>query len=105
MLLRNEGGHRAGSWLNLKLVGTRSNRNAIGARVILRVGSRRYVDEVRAGGSYLSHSDGRLHFGLGAATHVEEIRIEWPSGTVETLPRQAVNQFLTLREPAGEKGK
>jgi hypothetical protein len=105
MLLRNEGGHRAGSWLNLKLTGTRSNRNAIGARVILRVGSRRYVDEVRAGGSYLSHSDGRLHFGLGAATHVDEIRIEWPSGVVETLSRQAVNQFLTLREPTGEKGK
>jgi hypothetical protein len=104
MLLRNEGGHRAGSWLNLKLVGTRSNRNAIGTRVSLRAGSRRYVDEVRAGGSYLSHSDRRLHFGLGAATHIDEIRIEWPSGMVETLPRQAVNQFLTLQEPAEEGG-
>ena len=102
MLLRNEGGNRAGSWLSLKLEGTRSNRSAIGARVTLRAGSRRYVDEVRAGGSYLSHSDRRLHFGLGLATHVDEIQIQWPSGTVETLPRQDVNQFLTLREPAGE---
>ena len=102
MLLRNEGGNRAGSWLSLKLEGTRSNRSAIGARVTLRAGSRRYVDEVRAGGSYLSHSDRRLHFGLGSATHVDEIEIQWPSGVVETLPRQAVNQFLTLREPAGE---
>ncbi|MGA1368956.1 MAG: ASPIC/UnbV domain-containing protein, partial [Blastocatellia bacterium] len=88
--------------LSLTREGTRSNRNAIGARVTLRAGSRRYVDEVRAGGSYLSHSDRRLHFGLGSATHVDEIEIQWPSGTVETLPRQAVNQFLTLREPAGE---
>ncbi len=98
MLLRNDGGAQAGNWLNLKLSGTKSNRNAVGARVELKVGSLVQVDEVRAGDSYISHSDWRLHFGLGKATVVDEIKLRWPSGKTETLTKVAANRVLKIVE-------
>lgn len=98
MLLRNDGGQAAGHWLKLKLVGTKSNRNAVGARVTLKTGELLQVDEVHAGDSYLSHSDWRLHFGLGQATTVDELSIRWPSGTVEKLTNVAADRVLTLEE-------
>ncbi|MGH9935978.1 MAG: CRTAC1 family protein, partial [Blastocatellia bacterium] len=70
MLLRNDGGSKAGNWISLKLVGTKSNRNAVGAKVELKSGGLTRIDEVHAGDSYLSHSDWRLHFGLGKAATV-----------------------------------
>ena len=98
MLLRNEGGERAGNWLRLKLTGSKSNRDAVGARVTVRSGRLLQVEEVRAGDSYLSHSDRRLLFGLGAATSVDELTIHWPSGHTETLAGIKANQQLNLRE-------
>jgi hypothetical protein len=98
MLLRNDGGSKAGNWISLKLAGAKSNRNAVGARVELKAGGLVQVDEVRAGDSYLSHSDWRLHFGLGKATTVDEIRIRWPSGKTETLTKVAVNRVLKIVE-------
>ncbi|MGH9799060.1 MAG: CRTAC1 family protein, partial [Blastocatellia bacterium] len=97
-LLRNENGSKSGNWISLKLVGTKSNRNAAGARVELKVGGLTLVDEVRAGDSYISHSDWRLHFGLGAATMVDEIKIRWPNGKVETMAKVAANQTLKIIE-------
>ena len=98
MLLRNDGGSRAGHWISLKLVGTRSNRNAVGAKVWLKAGGLTQVDEVRSGDSYLSHSDWRLHFGLGATTQVAEVIIRWPNGTTEKLTNLPVDKVVTVVE-------
>lgn len=101
MLLRNDGGSKAGHWLKLKLTGTNSNRNAVGAKVRLSTGKLIQIDEVRSGDSYLSHSDWRLHFGLGSATLVDEIIIRWPSGAVDKLERIPADQ--TIRVTEGKK--
>ncbi len=98
MLLRNDGGNRAGHWINVKLTGTKSNRNAVGARITLKAGGLTQIDEVHAGDSYLSHSDWRLHFGLGAAKTVDEMTIRWPSGAVEKLTRVAVDRVVRITE-------
>ena len=71
-LLRNEGGNR-NRFLNVRLVGTKSNRSAIGARVKVTAAGRTQVNEVRSGSSFMSQSDLRLHFGLGQAPAVEAI--------------------------------
>jgi hypothetical protein len=85
-------------WLRVKLKGTVSNRSAIGARVICVTEQRRQIGEVRSGGSYLSQSDLRLHFGLGQATEAE-LEILWPSGKKQRLARVAANQALEIVEP------
>jgi enediyne biosynthesis protein E4 len=72
-LLKNLGDH--GNWLLLKLEGTKSNRDAIGARVAVRVGDHQQTREVRSGGRYISQSDFRLHFGVGKATQADAIKI------------------------------
>jgi hypothetical protein len=100
MLLRNDGGSKAGHWISLLLRGTKSNRNAVGAKAWLTAGKMTQVDEVRSGDSYLSHSDWRLHFGLGTATVVDQIGIRWPSGKKETfwnLPADRVIQIIEGR--------
>ena len=101
MLLRNDGGSKAGHWISLKLVGTKSNRNAVGAKVWLKAGGLTQVDEVHGGDSYLSHSDWRLHFGLGAATKVDEVTIRWPGGASEKLTGLSVDRSLTVTEGKG----
>ncbi len=98
-LLRNEGGSKAGHWISLKLIGTKSNRDAVGAKVWLKAGGMTQVDEVTSSDSYLSHSDWRLHFGLGTARAVDEIMIRWPNGTAETLKNIKVDQVLKIVEP------
>lgn len=100
-LLRNDGGSKLGNWVSLKLVGTKSNRNAVGARVTLKVGALTQVDEVRSGDSYLSHSDWRLHFGLGTATKVDAVSIQWPNGAEEKLSSLPINQTVTIIEGKG----
>jgi len=95
-LLENFGDH--GNWILLKLVGTKSNRDAIGARVKLVAEGHEQLQEVRSGGSYISQSDFRLHFGLGHASKVDSIEVRWPSGTVQTFTGVAVNQVLRLEE-------
>jgi len=103
MLLRNDGGSKAGNWISLKLIGGKSNRNAVGARVRLMAEGLTQIDEVRSGDSYLSHSDWRLHFGLGSAKEVSEIAIQWPSGAVEKLTKIPVNQVVVITEGKGAK--
>jgi len=98
-LLRNDvsGGNH---WLKVRLVGTRSNRSAIGSRVVARYGAAQQVQEVLAQSSFYSVNDPRLHFGLGAETTVD-LTIRWISGAVETIPRVKADQFLTIREGKG----
>lgn len=88
-----------GHWVLLKLIGTRSNRSAIGARVKLTAGERTQSGEVRSGGSYLSQSDLRMHFGLGTATAIDRIEVAWPSGTRQVLQNQKYDRVLTIEEP------
>jgi hypothetical protein len=87
-----------GHWIILKLVGTRSNRSAIGARVKVIAKGHAQVDEVRSGGSYLSQSDLRLHFGLGSADTIDQIQIRWPSGSAQTLKNQACDRVIAIKE-------
>jgi hypothetical protein len=105
LLLRNEyfndRGGGPNKWLKLKLVGTKSNRSAIGTRVLLKVGSRLQVQEVTSQSSYYSHNDQRLHFGLGQVQKVEQIEVRWPSGFTETLRDIPADQIVTIKEGAG----
>ncbi len=95
-LLKNLG--ERGNWILLKLEGAKSNRDAIGARVTVRVGDHQQTQEVRSGGGYISQSDFRLHFGLGKATKADAIEIRWPSGQVQRLENVAANQIVKIRE-------
>jgi hypothetical protein len=87
-----------GHWLLLKLVGTRSNRSAIGARVVVTADGHKQTDEVRSGGSYLSQNDLRLHFGLGEATRADSIEVRWPSGQHTVLKDVAADRIVTITE-------
>jgi hypothetical protein len=99
-LLRNDSDHSSNSLL-FKLAGTASNRDAVGARMRLTAGSRTFVREIKAGSSYLSQNDMRLHFGLGRAAAADRVEIRWPSGRTETIGRVAANQLVTIREGEG----
>jgi hypothetical protein len=97
LLLENTGGNKS-NWLRLQLTGTRCNRMAVGARVKLTASSLSQYATVRAGDSYLSSTDPRLHFGLGSATEVE-IEVTWPGGETQKISRAKVNQSLQIRQP------
>ena len=101
MLLVNQAAN-ANHWLGLRLIGTLSNRSAIGARVTVRGTKRNWVDEVRSGSSYSSSSDLRLHFGLGAETAVRAIEVRWPNGNSELFTAEGVDRFLGLVEGKGK---
>jgi len=88
-----------GHWIALKLKGTKSNRDGIGARVEVMAGGRRFMQERVAGSGYLSQNDDRLHFGLGTATSVDKILVHWPSGHEQTLTDQPIDRVLTVEEP------
>lgn len=88
-----------------KLVGTKSNKAAIGARVTLTAGGLTQIDEVRSGGSYLSQNDLRLHFGVGTETTVAKVEVSWPSGLKESFQNLAVDQIYTFVEGSGIKEK
>ena len=96
-LYRNDGGNR-NHWIGFRLLAASGNRDAIGARVEIDAGGRTRVGEVRSGGSYLSHNDMRVHFGLGETERVDEIRIRWPSGGTETLDGVDADRYVTIRE-------
>jgi hypothetical protein len=88
-----------GHWLAVKLQGTKSNRDGIGARVEVYAGGNRWTAERVAGSGYLSQNEARLHFGLGAATSVDKIVVHWPSGLDQVLGKQDANRVLTIEEP------
>jgi len=86
-------------WIAFKLVGTRSNRSAIGAEVTLEVGGARQLKVVDGGSGFASQNDRRLHFGLGKAGRVDRAVIRWPSGTVQTIEGPAVDRLHLATEP------
>jgi hypothetical protein len=98
-LYRNDGGNR-NHWLHLTLVGSRSNRDGIGAKVTLESAGGRQWNTVRSGASYCSQSELALTFGLGRDSEASTIEVEWPSGVKQKLANVAADQYLTIREPA-----
>lgn len=96
-VLRNES--PPGNWLAVRLVGTRSNRDGIGARVTLLAGGRRQVRERRAGASYLSQHEGVVRFGLGEADVADLVEVVWPSGAVSRLEAVPARQTIAVVEP------
>jgi len=110
-LLRNDGGNER-NWIKIKLIGTKCNRTAIGARVRVVTGKHNQMDEVHSGSSVMSQCDLRLHFGLGKSQVVDLIEVKWPTTQkVEQFRQVKVNQILTILEgtgivaPAGAKSK
>jgi enediyne biosynthesis protein E4 len=79
----------------------KSNRDGIGAKITVKAGAGIFVDEVRSGSSYISNSDMRVHFGLGAATKVDSVEVRWPGGLVERFENAAIDSFNTLKEGSG----
>lgn len=88
-------------WISFELAGTGRNRLAFNARVKITAGDLAQTDEVRSGGSYLSQSDLRLHFGLGVHRQADKIEISWPSGGTEILTNLAADRFYCIKEGAG----
>jgi hypothetical protein len=99
-LLRNDGGF-ARRALHIQLVARTSAPNGIGARIVATVGSRTLVRDVKAGSSYLSQNDTRVHIGLDRADIVERLEVHWPAGTTEVFKGVGANQILTIREGNG----
>ena len=99
-LLRNDGGN-ANHWLEILLIGTRSNRDGVGSRVKLVAGDLTLYDQRKGGMSYQSAQDPRLHFGLGARTKVDVLEIRWPSGALTRLTGIASDQIIAVQEGTG----
>lgn len=99
-LLRNDGGN-ANHWLEILLIGTKSNRDGVGARVKLSSGSLVLYDQRKGGMSYQSAQDPRLHFGLGLHSNVDAIEIIWPSGSVTKLANLKSDQIIAVKEDVG----
>jgi enediyne biosynthesis protein E4 len=99
-VLRNDGGNGNNS-ISIKTIGVKSNRDGIGARIKIVSGDLTQIDEVHSGGSYLSQSDLRLHFGLEKRTKIDVIEVHWPSGNVDKIVDAGVNRILTIKEGQG----
>jgi len=103
-LLRNDYNSNqrgANNWLSLKLIGTKSNRSAIGAKVRVKTGARLQTQELTSQSSYYSCNDPRLHFGLGGNSRAEQIEIRWPNGQTEIIKDIAANQIVAIKEGFG----
>jgi hypothetical protein len=99
VLLRNDGGN-ASHWLGINLVGTKSNRDAVGTKVTVTAGGKRRNKQRLGGTSYCSASDPRLLFGLGNSVRIDEVEVRWLSGSITTLKNVRANQYLTIKESA-----
>jgi len=100
-LLHNVGGNKQ-NWIKLKLIGTRCNRTAIGARARVITGKHIQMAEVQSGASVMSQNDLRLHFGLGSSRTVDLIEVKWPTTQkIERFEKLKANQILTIREGEG----
>jgi hypothetical protein len=100
MILRNLG-VPGRHWVSFELQGTKSNRLAIGARVQIVAGGITQTSWVQSGGSYLSQSDLRVHFGLGTATKIDSVQVRWPSGHIDTMKNLAADRFYSVLEGSG----
>lgn len=100
-LLRNDGGNQQ-NWIKLKLIGTKCNRTAIGARARVITGKHVQMDEVHSGTSVMSQNDLRLHFGVGKSEIVDVVEVKWPTTQkIEQFTKVSANQILTIREGEG----
>ena len=99
-LLHNESNDKNGAVI-LRTVGTKSNRDGIGARLKLSLGSKTQMRENKAGSSYLSQSDMRAHFGVGEASHIDRLEVRWPSGIVDVMGSLPANYIFTVVEGRG----
>jgi enediyne biosynthesis protein E4 len=100
MVIRNHG-IPGRHWVGFELAGQKSNRMAIGARLKLVAGGITQTEEIHSGGSYLSQSDTRVHFGIGKTTNIDSLEIRWPSGKVETLNALGADKFYSILEGQG----
>jgi hypothetical protein len=100
-LLHNSGGN-GNHFVSFRLIGTRSNRDAMGARLKLTAGGMTQIREIMGGGSYLSQSDLRAHFGLGSATKIDKLEIAWPSGAKRSFQDFAADHFYQITEGKDE---
>jgi hypothetical protein len=89
------------NWITIKTVGTRRNRDALGARIKVVAEDLTQTMEARSGGSYISQSDSRIHFGLGKKARIDLIEIRWPDGKLETIKDAPINQFVVIEEGKG----
>ena len=99
-LLRNDGGN-ANHWLSVQLIGTKSNRDGIGASLKLTSAGFAQFEQAKGGMSYMSASDPRIHFGLGKRMKIEALEITWPSGQVDRLTNVPIDQIIAIKEGAG----
>jgi hypothetical protein len=103
-LIRNDNGNR-GNALLVRLIGTDSNRDGVGAQVRLTAGGLTQVREVRAGSSYLAQNDLRQHFGLGSVGSADRLEVQWPGGRTDVLQNVPANQIITIQEGRGITGR
>ena len=96
--LRNNKGNQ-NNWLEIKLMGTTSNRDGIGARIKIISGGKEQTTQKKSTTGYLSQNDPRIHFGIAKNNLIEKIEIKWPSGKVQVLENIKANQILTVKEP------
>jgi len=94
--------HNANHWINIKLQGTKTNRDGVGAQVSVTAEGKTQKNEVRAGSSYQSHYDLRLHFGLGKAEKIDEIKIQWLGGGEDVYRDVPADRFIQLKEGTSE---
>ena len=99
-LLRNDAGNN-GHWLQVFLIGTKSNRDGVGARVKVTAQDLVLYDQRKGGMSYQAAQDPRLHFGLGNRTKVDSVEIRWPSGAVTGLGHLECDRIITVKEGEG----
>ena len=99
-LLRNDGA-TANHWIEILLIGTKSNRDGIGSVLKLTAGDLVRVDQSKGGTSYMSASDPRIHFGLGKRTRIDSLVITWPSGQVDRLANVPIDTIIAVKEGAG----
>ncbi|HTZ47115.1 MAG TPA: CRTAC1 family protein [Verrucomicrobiae bacterium] len=102
-LLHNSGGN-GNHFVSFKLIGTKSNRDAIGARLKITAGGMGQIREVESGGSYMSQHDLRAHFGLGEAAKIDKLEISWPSGAKQTFTDIPADQFYSIEEGKDQLG-
>jgi hypothetical protein len=103
-LIRNDS-KSGNNWLKIKLVGVKSNRTGIGARIKLTTEDGVQIEEVRSGSSYYSQNDMRVNFGVGKVVKIKSVEVRWPSGQIDTLNDLEANQIITLKEGNGLTGK
>ena len=100
MLLRNDGA-AANHWLEIQLIGTKSNRDGVGASLKLTAEGITHIEQAKGGMGYMSASDPRIHFGLGKRTRIDQLEITWPSGHVDRLKEVPIDKIIVVKEGAG----